>query len=162
QSQGAVIRCDIFTEEDQTGIAIPFRQIPQHLIVCPVFFNDVEDMLKRRILSLRAGSAPVVGCGNTARVLRQRGRRHLARQNPQRAFGLSRRIAEGWRKRRCSRDWTIWIGVAAVALSAEDQHLFAAPENRRWVPIGRDSSKEAILRANRRAGFFRGDIKDSD
>src|SRR5215467_7490814 len=119
-----MVRRDIFAEKDKVGIAIPFRQIPKHLIVSPVFFNDVENMFKRRVLSLSVGNTPVVGCGNTARVLRQFGGRHLAGQNPQRAVELSQIIAEWSRERRRSGYWTIRIGVAAVPLAAEDEQLF--------------------------------------
>ena len=46
--QGMLIRCDVPSEDRQTGIAIGFWKIAEYLIVSAIFFNNVDDVLDGR------------------------------------------------------------------------------------------------------------------
>src|SRR5437764_4574386 len=77
-------------EKLQRGVAIALRQITKHLIVCPVLFDNVDDVLERWIFR-RALSrlGPVVRPRDTLRELRQLAQLHVCGERSDRAVQLS-------------------------------------------------------------------------
>jgi len=67
-----VVRRRGLIEEDQRRIAVALREVAEDLIVRAVLFNDVDDVLERRIAARVARRVPVVRGGDAAAVLRQR------------------------------------------------------------------------------------------
>ena len=52
-------------EVDEAGVSVGILQVTEHLIVGAILFDDVDDMLERRIAARRWLALPVI-CGRDA------------------------------------------------------------------------------------------------
>src|SRR5262249_40520918 len=76
--EGVMVGCQGLWEQGQAWVAVPLSQIPEDLIVSPVFLQDVNDMFDVRLeegegLLVRrglVGSVEAVVMGNLARQTR--------------------------------------------------------------------------------------------
>src|ERR1700751_2807604 len=88
-----MIRCDgNFGEVDKTSVPVSFLQIAKHLIVRAILFNDVDDVLERRVATHRATLVPVVSTCNTLSERRQLGESCGCGKQSQAAIQLSKRV----------------------------------------------------------------------
>ena len=46
--ESMLIGSDLLPKQYKTGVAIALGHIAQHLVIGPVFFNDIKDMFDRR------------------------------------------------------------------------------------------------------------------
>jgi hypothetical protein len=59
-----MIRRNRAAEIDERRIAVGLREIAEELIVRPILFDDVDDVLERRVLRIDARLTPLICLGN--------------------------------------------------------------------------------------------------
>src|SRR5579871_203662 len=115
----------ILSEEHQLCVAIASRHIAKHLIVGAVLLNDVDDVLKLRIVPAGPRTIPSVRGGNATGVSRKQRRRKSGGCDPQRSIELSKVIPKRTRHHTLAGNRPVRIGMATVPLAAQNQDVAA-------------------------------------
>ena len=143
--EGVVVGRDRARKEEQRRIAVGLCEIAEHLVVRAVLFDDVDDVLDRRVVGARTTSdIPSGSRGPRAprRAPRVPGRRRCWRDRDG-AVQLAERVARDLEVG----DWNVRlraarIRCAATALAVHDpQRVGAERQERRGIPSPLESGQ---------------------
>jgi hypothetical protein len=131
-------------EIDEAGVTIALLHIAEHLIVGPVFLDDVNHVLEWRIAACCRSLLPVVGGNDALGETSEFHGRHPRRQYTQAAVQLPERVRFRFAERPVGEGHrAIWIRLRAVALAREDEEFATGFGDGGRVPICRNASEDS-------------------